>query len=186
VVPAILRFQQCSQINRIAITGAAVFGAMLLVDLVSPVLGSLTSGISASASSDDTITLNKDHTTALLKVLGTYEGNAQPRRIMGAMMTGVWKVRFLQEDSGVLRCETSLRLHDSENGLGKPSTSKADVKIYKASSDGEYSIRAEGAFSKSEPDWTIAIDGIALASGRQVDRITLFDKNSYEITLHRQ
>lgn len=142
--------------------------------------------LNGCGNSDGSVTLDKSQTAALVKLLGTYEGPAHPRRIMGAMMTGAWTVTFLLDDNGALKCKTSLRLHDSENGWGNPSTATADVRLYKGSANGECSIRVEGAFSESEPHWTVDIDGVALASGHPVDKITLFDMDSYEITLSQK
>lgn len=150
------------------------------------ILGLTSTLLCGCGNSDGSVSLNKSQTAELEKLLGTYEGDAHPQRIMGAMMTGTWTVTFLQDDSGVLKCKTSLRLHDSENGWGNPSTATANVRLYKGSTNGEYSIRVEGAFSESEPDWTVDIDGVALASGRAVTTITLFDMNSYEITLSQK
>ena len=142
--------------------------------------------LNGCGNSDGSVTLDKSQTAALVELLGTYEGDAHPRRIMGAMMTGTWTVKFLRDDNGALKCKASLRLHDSENGWGNPSTATADVRLYKGSATGEYSIRVEGAFSESAPHWTVDIDGVALASSRAVDTITLFDMDSYELTLHRK
>jgi len=152
--------------------------------VIAVLLSGLLSG--CDSNSDGSVTLNRDQTADLVKMLGTHEGDAHPRRIMGAMMTGTWTVAFILDDSGALKCKTSLRLHDSENGWGNPSTATADVRLYKGSATDEYSIRVEGAFSESEPHWTVDIDGVALASGRAVDTLTLFDMDSYELTLHRK
>ena len=86
-------------------------------------------------------------------------------------MTGVWTATFFQDDGGALKCKCTLRLHDSENGWGNPSIATADAKIFKGAADGEYSVRVEGAFSETEPHWTVDIDGVALASGRVVSML---------------
>jgi hypothetical protein len=136
--------------------------------------------------SDGSVTLKKGQTAESVKLLGTYEGDAHPQRIMGAMMTGVWTVTFIQDDAGALKCKTSLRLHDEQNGWGSPTTATADVKLYKGSADGEYSLKAEGRFSDSEPQWMIAVGGISLTSGHAINTISLFDMDSYQITLSRK
>ncbi len=120
-------------------------------------------------------------------MLGSYSGPAHAERIMGAMMTGIWTVTFFQDDSGVLKCKCTLRLHDEQNGWGSPSTTTADVKFYKGSGNGEYSLKAEGQFSDSEPNWMIPIDGISLTSGQAIiNTISLFDMSANEIKLHRE
>ena len=109
---------------------------------------------------------------------------------MGATMTGVWRATFYQDDAGVLKCKCSLQLHDEQNGWGEPATAIANVKIYNDSGNGEYngkySIRVEGAFSDDEPHWTIDVDDVSLATGNPVSSITLFDQDSYQITLSRK
>ena len=66
----------------------------------------------------------------------------------------------------------------------------ADVKIYNDSGNGEYngkySIRVEGAFSDDEPHWTIDVDDVSLTAESLVKSITLFDEDSYQITLSRR
>lgn len=136
--------------------------------------------------SDGSLSLTKNQTAELVKSLGTYEGPAHAKQIMGAMMSGVWTATFFQNDNGDLKCKCTLRLHDSENGWGNPTTATADVKVFKGSADGECSVRVEGAFSESEPDWTVDIDGIFPASGHPVGTITLFDMDSYQIELSRK
>jgi len=135
---------------------------------------------------DGSVSLDKSQTAAVVKMLGAYSGPAHAERIMGAMMTGVWKVTFLQDDSGALKCKCTLRLHDEENGWGSPSTATADVKLYKGAADGLYDLKAEASFSNSEPNWLITVDGISLTSGQAINTISLFDMSSNEIKLQRQ
>ena len=142
--------------------------------------------LTGCGNSDGSLSFNKNQNAELVKLLGTYEGQAHAQRIMGAMMTGAWTATFFQDDGGALKCKCSLRLHDSENGWGNPSTATADVKIFKGAADGEYSVRVEGAFSETEPHWTVDINGVVLASGRVVNTITLFDMDSYQIELTRK
>ena len=146
--------------------------------------------LTSCGNSDGSLSLNQSQTAELFKVLGTYEGPAHAERIMGAMMTGVWKVTFLQDDSGALKCKCTLRLHDEENGWGSPDTTTTDVKIYNDSGDGkysgEYSLRTEGGISDDAPHWLISIDGISLTSGQAIKTISLFDMSAYEIKLQRE
>jgi hypothetical protein len=67
-----------------------------------------------------------------------------------------------------------------------PSAATADVKVFKGSTDSEYSLKAEGQFSDSEPQWMITVDGISPTSGHAKDTITLFDMDSNQITLSRK
>jgi hypothetical protein len=158
-----------------------------LKQLLVCLLATVTIGfLDGCGNSDGTVTLDKSQTSELVKLLGTFEGDAHPQRIMGAMMTGIWTVSFFQDDSGALKCKTSLRLHDEQNGWGNPTTTTAEVKFYKGSGNGEYSAKAEGQFSDSEPQWMIVIDGISPTSGHAKDTITLFDMDSYQITLSRK
>ena len=136
--------------------------------------------------SDGSISLDQSQKANLEKLMGSYQGEAHAERIMGAMMTGVWKVTFLQDDSGALKCKCTLRLHDEQNGWGDPSTGTATVKLYKGSAAGLYDLKADGSFSDSEPGWFVCVDGIALDSGQAVNAIKLFDMSSYEIELQRQ
>ncbi len=155
-------------------------------------LGIVTIFILASAlfcgcgNSDGSVTLNQIQTAELVKLLGTYEGDAHPRQIMGAMMTGIWTVTFSQDDAGALKCKCTLRLHDEQNGWGSPTTATADVKLYKGPANGEYSLKAEGQFSDSEPQWMITVGGISLTTGHAINKISLFDMDSYEITLSQK
>lgn len=105
---------------------------------------------------------------------------------MGAMMTGIWKVTFYQDDTGALKCKCSLQLHDEQNGWGEPTTAVADVKVFKGSADGIFTLQVEGAFSDDEPHWTIDVDDISLTAGSPVNSIALFDEDSYQITLSRK
>jgi hypothetical protein len=150
------------------------------------VLVLVSASLCGCGNSDGSVTLDKSQTSELVKMLGTYEGDAHPQRIMGAMMTGIWTATFFQDDSGVLKCKCSLRLHDEQNGWGNPTTTTTEVKFYKGSGNGEYSAKAEGQFSDSEPQWMITIAGISLTSGHAIDAITLFDMDSNEITLSRK
>ena len=140
--------------------------------------------------SDGNLSLNQSQTVEMVKSLGTYEGPAHAERIMGAMMTGVWTATFFQDDSGVLKCKCTLRLHDEENGWGSPESTTTDVKIYNDSGDGKYSgaysLRTEGGFSDDEPHWLISIDGISLTSGQALNTISLFDMSANEIKLSRK
>jgi hypothetical protein len=131
--------------------------------------------------SELTVALDKNQTAQLVKTLGTYEGNAHPKRIMGAMMTGVWTVTFLQDDSGVLKCRTSLRLHDSQNGWGSPRTETVGVRIWNGAGKGEYDLQADG----QETQWMVPMKGVFATSGQPVNSLSLFDMDSYEITLKR-
>ena len=155
---------------------SAIF--IMLVSIVGMFCGCGNSGGSVS--------LDKSQKVELLKLLGSYQGEAHAERIMGAMMTGVWKATFVQDESGALKCRCTLRLHDSENGWGSPSTGTATVKLYKGAADGLYDLKADGSFSESEPGWFVCVDGISLASGQAVNEIRLFDMSSYEIKLQRE
>ena len=150
------------------------------------ILALLLQSLCGCGHSDDLVSLDKSQTAELVKLLGTYQGPAHAERIMGAMMTGMWTVTFLQDDSGSLKCKCSLRLHDEQNGWGSPSTTTTDVKVLPGSTNGEYSLSIKGQFSDSEPPWTISINGISLTSGRAIDTFSLFDNASYEIRLQRQ
>lgn len=136
--------------------------------------------------SDGSVSLDKSQTAESVKMLGTYEGPAHPQRIMGVMMTGVWTATFFQDDNGALKCKCTLRLHDGQNGWGSPTTTTAEVKFYKGSGNDEYSAKAEGQFSDSEPQWMITVGGISLTSGHAINTITLFDMDSHQITLSRK
>jgi hypothetical protein len=120
---------------------------------------------------DGSVSLDKNQKAELVKMLGSYSGQAHAERIMGAMMTGVSKVTFL---------------HDDEDGWGSPSTAIADVKLYEWSANGKYDLKAEGSFSDSEPDWLITIDGISLTSGQAKNTISLCDMSAYAIKLQRE
>jgi len=150
------------------------------------VLVPLLASLCGCCNSDGSVSLDKSQTAELVKMLGTYEGDAYPQRIMGAMMTGIWRVTFFQDDSGALKCKCTLRLHDEQNGWGSPTTTTAGVKFYKGSGNGKYSLRTEGQFSDSEPQWMITINGISLTSGHAINTISLFDMDSYEVTLQRK
>lgn len=156
---------------------------ILIYAVVSVLFSALLCGCDNSGG---TVTLNRSQTAELVKLLGTYEGDAHPRQIMGAMMTGVWTVTFFQDDASALKCKCTLRLHDEQNGWGSPTTATADVKLYKGSADGELSLKAEGQFSDSEPQWIITVGGISLTAGHVINTISLFDMDSYEITLQRK
>jgi len=155
-----------------------VFAYLLTVAVVAALVG--------CGNSDGRLKLDKSQTVEVLKMLGTYEGPAHSERIMGAMMTGVWTVTFLQDENGTLKCKCTLRLHDGQNGWGSPETATADVKVLAGSGNGNYSLRMQGQFSDSEPAWTISIDGISLTSGQAINTITLIDMASYQITLQRK
>ena len=136
--------------------------------------------------SDGSVTFDKSQTSVLVKLLGAYEGDAHPKRIMGATMTGKWTVVFFQDNTGALKCKCTLRLHDEQYGWGNPTTATADFKFYKGSVDGEYNLKAEGRFSDGEPQWIVTTDGVSLTSGHGKDTITLFDMDSYAIPLSRK
>lgn len=136
--------------------------------------------------SNGSVSLDKSQKAELVKLMGSYSGPAHAERIVGAMMTGVWKVTFLQDDIGALKCKCTLRLHDEQNGWGSPASATADVKLYKGAADGLYDLKAEASFSDSEPNWLISIDGISLTSGRAINTISLFDMSAYENKLHRE
>ena len=105
---------------------------------------------------------------------------------MGAIITGEWTAKFFQDDNGDLKCKCTLRLHDSENGWGSPTSATADVKIYKGASDRLYDLKAEAGFSDTEPHWLVMVDNVSLASGSPVPQIKVFDMDAYEINLKRQ
>lgn len=151
--------------------------------VIAVVLSGLLNGC---GNSDGSVTLDKSQTAALVKLLGTYEGPAHSERIMGAMMTGVWTIIFLQDDSGSLKCKCSLRLHDEQNGWGSPSTTTTDVKVFPGTGSGEYKLSTQGQFSDTEPPWAISIDGLSLTSGHAIETFSLLDNASYEIRLQRQ
>ena len=142
--------------------------------------------LNGCGNSDGSLSFSKSQTAELVKQLGTYEGQAHAQRVMGAMMTGVWAATFFQDDDGALKCKSTLRLHDSENGWGNPTVATANVKIYKGAAYGLYDLKAEASFSDSEPNWFVAVDGVSPTSGNSVGTITLFDMDSYQITLTRK
>jgi hypothetical protein len=150
------------------------------------VLALLSAALCGCGNSDSSISLDRSQTAEVVKMLGSYSGPAHAERIMGAMMTGIWTATFFQDDSGVLKCKCSLRLHDEQNGWGNPTTTTTEVKFYKGSGNGEYSAKAEGQFSDSEPQWMITIGGISLTSGHAIDTTTLVDMDSNQITLQRK
>jgi len=152
-----------------------IFGTLLLAILSS-----------GCGNSDSGVGLDKNQKAVLLNLLGSYKGEAHAERIMGAMMTGVWKVRFLEDGSGALKCKCTLQLHDEQSGWGSPTTATADVKLFRGASAGLYDLKAEASFSDSEPNWFVCVDGISLSSGQAINAITLFDMSSYEIKLQRQ
>jgi len=142
--------------------------------------------LTGCGNSDGSLSFNKSQTAELVKRLGTYEGQAHTRQVMGATMTGVWTATFFQDDNGDLKCKCTLRLHDSENGWGNPTTATADVKIYKGVSDGVYDLKAEAGFSDSEPHWLATIDNVSLTASNPVGTVTIFDMDAYQITLARK
>lgn len=157
-------------------------GKWVLLSAVALVIGLL----DGCGNSDGSLSLDQSQTTGLVQSLGTYEGPAHAEKIMGSMMTGVWKVTFYQDDDGALKCKCSLRLHDEQNGWGEPTTAVADVKVFKGSADGLFDLKAEASFSDNEPKWFVAVDGVSLASGSSVSKITLIDMDSNQITLQRK
>jgi len=142
--------------------------------------------LNGCGNSDGSLSFNKNKTAELVKLLGTYEGQAHAQKIMGAMMTGVWTATFFQDDDGALKCKSTLRLHDSENGWGNPTTATADVKIFKGAADGLYDLKAEASFSDSEPNWLVTIDGVSLTAGNPVGTVNLGDMDGNQITLTRK
>ena len=138
------------------------------------------------SNSDGSLFFDKGQTAGLVKLLGTYEGPAHAQRIMGAMMTGVWTATFFQDDDGALKCKCTLKLHDSQNGWGTPTSATTDVKIYKGVANGLYDLRCEAGFSDTEPHWSISVNGISLTSGQSVSSFSLFDMSSYEVKLSRK
>ena len=152
-----------------------IFGTLLLAILSS-----------GCGNSDSGVALDKNQKAVLLNLLGSYKGEAHAERIMGAMMTGIWKVRFLQDDSGALKCKCTLQLHDEQSGWGSPTTATADVKLYKGVAAGLYDLKAEASFSDSAPNWLVCVDGISLAYEQAIKTISLFDMSSNEIKLQRQ
>ena len=142
--------------------------------------------VNGCGNSDDSVSLDKSQKAELVKLLGSYSGAAHAERIMGALMTGVWKVAFLQDDSGALMCKCTLRLHDEQNGWGSPTTVTTDVKVFKGGGAGIYDLRVEAGFSDTEPHWTIAVNGISPTSGQPINTFSLFDMSAYEIKLNRE
>ena len=142
--------------------------------------------LNGCGNSDGSLSFNKSQTAGLVKLLGTYEGPAHAQRIMGAMMTGVWTATFFQDENGALKCKCTLKLHDSQNGWGTPTSATTDVKIYKGVANGLYDLRCEAGFSDTEPHWTISVNGISLTSGQSVSSFSLFDMSSYEVKLSRK
>lgn len=136
--------------------------------------------------SDGSLSPNHNQTAKFVTLLGTYEGQAHSQRIMGATMTGIWTVKFFEDDNGRLMCKCSLRLNDSQNGWGRPTVAVADVKVFKGSSDRLYDLKAEASFSKDEPNWLVTVDGVSLTPGNSVGTITLFDMDANQITLNRK
>ena len=142
--------------------------------------------LAGCGNSDGSVSLNQNQTAGLVQSLGTFEGPAHAEEIMGAMMTGVWKVTFYQDDAGALKCKCSLQLHDEQNGWGEPTVAVADVRVFKGSAEGLYDLKAEGSFSDTEPKWFFGVDGVSLTSGNSVGTITLIDMDSNQITLSRK
>ena len=142
--------------------------------------------LTSCGNSDGSLSFNKVQTAELVKLLGTYEGQAHARKVMGATMTGVWTATFFQDDNGDLKCKCTLRLHDSENGWGNPTAATADVKIYKGASDGLYDLKSEAGFSDSEPHRLVTIDNVSLTASNPVEAVVLGDMDAYEITLTRK
>ena len=142
--------------------------------------------LNGCGNSDGSLSFSKSQTAELVKLLGTYEGQAHAQRIMGAMMTGVWTATFFQDDGGALKCKCTLRLHDSENGWGNPTTATADVKIFKGAADGLYDLKAEASFSDTEPNWLVTIDNVSLTASNPVGTVTLGDMDGNQLTLTRK
>jgi hypothetical protein len=142
--------------------------------------------LTGCGNSDGSVSLNESQTAGLVQSLGTFEGPAHAEEIMGAMMTGVWKVTFFQDDTDALKCKCSLQLHDEQNGWGNPEITTTDVKVFKGSADGLYDLKAEGSFSDTEPKWFVGVDGVSLALGGSIGTITLIDMDSNQITLSRK
>jgi hypothetical protein len=133
--------------------------------------------------SDSSVTLNREQTAALVKLLGTYVGDAYPKRIMGAMMTGTWTVKFFQDDAGVMQCKCTLQLHDEQYGWGRPESEVVGVKVFKWP-ENDYTFQASG----QKMNWRIYSPEkhVTLTSGQAVDSVSLFDAESNEILLRRR
>jgi hypothetical protein len=126
--------------------------------------------------------VSKDKQAEIYSLLGTYEGPATQKRVMGALMSGKWTVRFVLEENGELKCKCTLRLHDQFHGWGAPTTETARIKWTKDWQGAAYYGVAD---SMEGNNFSVRIAVPPLESGQSVSRITLWDADSYELTLER-
>ena len=131
--------------------------------------------------------VSKNETSQIAKFLGNYNGAAQPKRIMGAMMTGKWSVSFVQDENGILKCECTCRLHDEFHGWGEPETETVNIKWYTGSnkSDKYDNFEYVGEAMGEQMKWTVRVCVPSLKSGQTINAITLIDQDYSEITLNR-
>ena len=121
-------------------------------------------------------TFDKDIVTRL----GTYEGTAPPRRIMGSQMTGVWTVSFYKDDKGDLFCRCTLRLHDSQSGWNRPESETAKMEILPGEEAGKCRLKGTG---KDLFD-NVIFNEVSPETG-SVKEAFLFDNDAVEVVLQR-
>jgi hypothetical protein len=113
--------------------------------------------------------------------LGTYQGTPEARRIMGAEMTGIWTVSFSTNEAGDLYCKCTLKLHDSTEGWGRPTSETVKLEVSRDKENaGKYRLRADGTNIFN----SVGFNGISPESG-SVKEGFLFDKDDYEVVLKK-
>lgn len=124
-----------------------------------------------------TYTFDKDIVTRL----GTFEGTAPPRRVMGSSMTGVWTVGFYKDDKGDLYCKCTLQLHDSQSGWNRPESETAKMEILPGEETGKCRLKGTGKDLFDD----VIFNEVSPESG-SVKEAFLFDNDTVEVVLQRK
>ena len=156
---------------------------IFLIVAVIPIILAVSGSDHSGSPSAGTTRSGSSEMAEIAKLLGTYDGGAVEKRVMGSMMSGKWIVKFWLGDDGKMKCMCLCQLHDEAHGWGEPQRETVDVKWAKGGSGhNKYSGEALG---KEITHWIVRVEVPDPKSGVAVHRIHLIDADSNELILRR-
>lgn len=123
---------------------------------------------------------SSDATKAVNEVtrIGTYEGTAEPRRVMGVLMTGHWTVAVFKHKNGVLKCKCILRSYDAQAGWNEPRSETVEMEKTSGEEAGKCKLKATGKNVFQD----VVFNEVSLESG-SIKEAFLFDNDTVEVAL---
>jgi TM2 domain-containing membrane protein YozV len=134
---------------------------------------SSSSDVSSPESSTDTTKTVNDVTR-----IGIYEGTAEPRRVMGVLMTGKWTVAVFKHKNGVLKCKCTLRSYDDQSGWNEPRSETVELAKSSGEEAGKFKLDATG----KNLFQNVIFNEISFESG-SIKEAFLYDNDTVEVAL---